>query len=442
MMNEELLALAGALVKELALSIDNGTINLLNAEQKIVEYLNRLGGMMIESIVTSVSEPTKENRLNVEDKMAVYDKQRPLTFISRFGNTIQRMRRCYKVQGESKGFAPLDEKLGVKSRGYSPLMTYLMAVFGGSAAFAPEARKLSEVIGFQVSSTALQWNTERTGQRIPENPIDAIEGDEESAPCDMMIVEIDGTMSPQIMEIPGKTGRESLKNATEYKECNVVVIEKRIEGELSKRWYGALYGPRKLFDVHVHRSALKMGQMQAKKVAFIADGAHSNWEIQSNNFPEAVTILDFYHATEHLADFCSLLPNQERAKALLVKWRHMLLGGDNLQVIEEMKESLPDIFKKDAALTQINYFENNKNRMAYDEYKASGYPIGSGLVEGACKYVVNRRFKGSGMRWKKQDNASVLRVRLAIINENLSDYFRPRPRKFSIFLARQEGVAA
>jgi hypothetical protein len=441
-MYEELIQLAVALVKELVESIDDGTVSLVDAEKKVVEYLNKLGGMMIESIVQSVAEPTLENRVMIEDKVASFDKKRALTFKSRFGKQVRRMRRCYKVEGAACGYAPLDEKLGVTSRGYSPLMVYLMSSFGGSAAFAAEAKKMSEVIGFPVSSTALQWNTERTGERIPENPIEAIEAKEESTPCDMMVVEIDGTMSPQIMEIPGKTGRESLKNGTEYKECNVVVIEKHKQGEFSKRWYGALYGPRKLFDGYVHRSALKMGQLQAKKVVFIADGAHSNWEIQSNNFPEAVAILDFYHATEHLAAFCSLLSNQERAKALLTKWRHMLIEGDNLQVIEEMKEILPSISKKDEAWTQINYFENNKHRMAYDEYKLCGYPIGSGLVEGACKHVVCRRFKGSGMRWKKRDNASVLRVRLAIINEILSDYFRPRPRKFSIYLSRQEGAAA
>ena len=442
-MYEELIQLAGALVKELAESIDDHTVSLMDAEKKIVEYLNKLGGMMIESIVQSAAEPTQENRVMVEGKVAIFDKKRALTFKSRFGNQVRRMRRCYRVEGEFGGYAPLDEKLGVMSRrGYSPLMVYLMSAFGGSAAFAVEAKKMSEVIGFPVSSTALQWNTERTGERIPENPIEAIEEKEESTPCDMMVVEIDGTMSPQIMEIPGKTGRESLKNGTEYKECNVVVIEKHKKGELSNRWYGALYGPRKLFDCYVHRSALKMGQLKAEKVVFIADGAHSNWEIQSNNFPEAIAILDFYHATEHLAEFCSLLANQERAKALLIKWRHMLLEGDNLQVIEELKETLYDISKKDAAWTQINYFENNKHRMAYDEYRANGYPIGSGLVEGACKHVVCRRFKGSGMRWKKQDNASVLRVRLAIINETLSNYFRPRPRKFSIYLSRQEGAAA
>jgi hypothetical protein len=441
-MYEELIQLAGALVKELAESIGDGTVSLMDAEKKVVEYLNKLGGMMIETIVHTVQEPTQENRVFIEDKVASFDKERALTFISRFGNRVRRKRRCYKVEGAGGGYAPLDEKLGVMSRGFSPLMGYLMSAFGGSAAFAPEAKKMSEVIGFQVSSTALQWNTERTGERIPENPIETIEAKEESTPCDLMVVEIDGTMSPQIMEIPGKTGRESLKNGTEYKECNVVVIEKHQKGELSKRWYGALYGQRKLFDGYVHRSALKMGQLKAGKVVFIADGAHSNWEIQSNNFPEAVAILDFYHATEHLAAFCSLLANQERAKAHLNKWRHMLLEGDNLQVIEEMKEVAPAISKRDEAWTQINYFENNKHRMAYDEYKECGYPIGSGLVEGACKHVVCRRFKGSGMRWKKRDNASVLRVRLSIINETLSDYFRPRPRKFSICFSSQEGAAA
>ena len=58
--------------------------------------------------------------------------------------------------------------------------------------------------------------------------------------------------------------------------------------------------------------------------------------------------------------------------------------------------------------------------MRYDEYQMLGLPRGSGLVEGACKFVVGKRFKGSGMRWKKRDNDSVLRTRPALLNGTLA----------------------
>jgi len=45
------------------------------------------------------------------------------------------------------------------------------------------------------------------------------------------------------------------------------------------------------------------------------------------------------------------------------------------------------------------YLRNNADRMAYDEYLAAGYPIASGVIEGACRTVVNDRMERSGMRW-------------------------------------------
>ena len=81
-----------------------------------------------------------------------------------------------------------------------------------------------------------------------------------------------------------------MKQPTEYKECNVVAIEKTNKTTgATDRWAGAQYGPRADFENYVRQSGLKMGQLQAKEVVFLADGAQHNWEIQKTNFPEAVS---------------------------------------------------------------------------------------------------------------------------------------------------------
>jgi len=174
-----------------------------------------------------------------------------------------------------------------------------------------------------------------------------------------------------------------------------------------------------------------MGQMRAKEVVFLADGAKHNWEIQQTNFPDAIPILDFYHAMEHLGDFCFLFQKEQRGKQAYAKWRDMLREGDIFQVLEEMRCSRDDdVSNRDEAQKHINYFENNKWRMKYDEYRERGYPIGSGIVEEQCKLVVCKRFKGNGMRWKKKDNEAVLDDRLAVLNNTLDGYFIPKPREF------------
>ena len=96
-----------------------------------------------------------------------------------------------------------------------------------------------------------------------------------------------------------------------------------------------------------------------------------------------------------------------------------------LQMIVELKQSLAKVTDTDAAWKQINCFTNNQDRMDYGRYRAAGWPIGSRLVEGQCKFLVARRLKGNGMRWRPHDNRCVLRTRLALLNGDLKSYFSP-----------------
>jgi hypothetical protein len=342
-------------------------------------------------------------------------------------------RRCYKYLKKGGGYYPLDEKLGLDvCGGFSPLLTYLQVLFGASEPFERSEELLSESIGFKVCATAIQRNTEITGARMEEDPYKVIAREKQQEECEMMLVEVDGTTSPQISEVQGVRGRESLKAKTEWKECNVVVIEKYTKAERTDRWIGARYGPQKEFEEYVRRAGLRMGQLGAEQVVFIADGLAFNWEIQKTNFPGAVTILDFYHASEHLGKFCKLFKDETEGKSSYDNWYTMLLNGEVLEVIAEMKEEVQELTDTAAGWKHINYFKKNIDRMNYDEYKEAGLPIGSGLVEGNCKFVVGKRFKGSGMRWKRADNIKVLQTRLAKLNGNLPDYFRPQPQQWTL----------
>ena len=68
---------------------------------------------------------------------------------------------------------------------------------------------------------------------------------------------------------------------------------------------------------------------------------------------------------------------------------------------------------------------------SYKEYRDHGFPIGSGLVEGSCKFVDGKRFKGSGMRWKMAENEKVLKVRLAKMDGFLPNLFTPKPQEWT-----------
>jgi hypothetical protein len=120
----EFLPLADILVKELFEQINMGNIGLKEAEEKIVEFINKIGHLMLKDVVEKIREPVLENHIILAGKNAFYTDMQNLRFRNRFGQEIIRSRRVYSVEGQSKGYYPLDEKSGMdKCWKYSPLMT-------------------------------------------------------------------------------------------------------------------------------------------------------------------------------------------------------------------------------------------------------------------------------------------------------------------------------
>ena len=185
-----------------------------------------------------------------------------------------RPRRCYKGLDQAGSFAPLDAQLGIEGCfGFSPLMTMLICLLGADESYERSATKLEALLGYAVSSTAVQRTTEKTGERIPDDPGELIDAAQHGQPCPLMVVEVDGTTSPQISPLPGVTGRKSLRAETCWKECNLVVIEKRDRKKVIDRWTGARYGPRTDFEPYAAHAGMQMAFMGAEQTLFIADVA-------------------------------------------------------------------------------------------------------------------------------------------------------------------------
>ena len=70
----------------------------------------------------------------------------------------------------------------------------------------------------------------------------------------------------------------------------------------------------------------------------------------------------------------------------------------------------------------IEYLENNREHMRYDEYLAAGYPIGSGVAEGACRHLVKDRMEQTGMRWTVEGAQAMLHVRALYLNDQWEDF--------------------
>ena len=95
-------------------------------------------------------------------------------------------------------------------------------------------------------------------------------------------------------------------------------------------------------------------------------------------------------------------------------------------------EHLPDT-ARDTVRTVYAYLERHREHIDYETYKALGWPLGSGMVESACKWLIQQRFKGVGMRWSEDGFNHLLHLRLAWVNGSFETLFQvqlqPSPNK-------------
>jgi hypothetical protein len=147
----------------------------------------------------------------------------------------------------------------------------------------------------------------------------------------------------------------------------------------------------------------------------VADGVADNWEFLTGALPEGEEAIDFFHATEHLHDAMAAAygdgtrETQYRYETLRETLRDDENGVEKvIRALKRLAEKHPD---RDKIRRAHDYFRAHKKRMRYAALKLRGLPIGSGVVEAACKTLETQRLKNSGMRWSTAGAQAILTPR-------------------------------
>jgi len=166
-----------------------------------------------------------------------------------------------------------------------------------------------------------------------------------------------------------------------------------------------------------------------KPVLFLSDGERALRKLQQRYLPEAIDILDLWHVMEYLWKGAHIFhaEGSTAAERWVGQRLQMLLEGKVGYVIGGLKQRRTKHALKGAqrkALESIiTYFHNNRNRMRYDEYLAAGYPIGSGVAEGACRHLVKDRMERTGMRWTVEGAQAILDLRSTYLNGDWATFW-------------------
>jgi hypothetical protein len=166
---------------------------------------------------------------------------------------------------------------------------------------------------------------------------------------------------------------------------------------------------------HQYAEGLRRRIDQVKRLSSVNDGAPWIERITLTNFPQAVQIVDWGHASGRLWAVGHALYSEgnEEGKQWVAACLDNLWVGKGwavvgtLQALELEQRPVPDEVRQ-----APGYFESNLARMRYDQFRAQGYPIGSGTVESGCKNVVHHRMRRPGRGWKR-DNAQAMLAALS-----------------------------
>jgi hypothetical protein len=172
----------------------------------------------------------------------------------------------------------------------------------------------------------------------------------------------------------------------------------------------------------LHREALEVGWTHADQQIALSDGGSGLEPFFKRFFPNAVCILDFYHAKEHLVELAQALHGDDEParQTWLDDACHRLKheGGPAVhRWLEELDLKDASSAIREVHRQQVQYFHNHQHRMDYPTYVRNGWQIGSGPVESACKTVVGNRLKGGGMRWGEAGADAVCHLRALYLSE-------------------------
>jgi len=319
-------------------------------------------------------------------------------------------RAYYHCKNCGKGFAPLDQVLGLDRGATSLRVRDKIARVGAIAPFGRGSSELRALCNVSVSPKTFERVAELVGKRI-EAEISSFEKQilsglaeiPEIAP-ERLYVTIDGATVPMVGS---------------WKESKVGGVYETFvdkDGNVQARdvEHAVTMGDSEAIGDRIYALAFRRGVEKAGEVVALADGGRWIWKQARENFPGAIQILDFYHASEHLAEIARAWYGSDDPKAnkWLERGKTDFLEGRFERVMNSIKAWRPaDAEHAELKRQNIGYFTRNRKRMHYDEYLAKGLHIGSGIAESACKSLVQARLKQAGMRWSQEGAASMLQLR-------------------------------
>jgi hypothetical protein len=423
-------------------------------ELTLFQRLLALGAVLLRLfLVTRAAMRPAEPVLAPDGTSLTYHDQRPTTYYSVFGKV--RFARHYFTASGQEGLCPLDAELSLPARCYSDLLRE-WAVYGTTDESYRESQTvLARILGLSLSVQALETSCAEAGEdgatfyEPPAAPPPA------STVDTILVIQADGKGVPMVqppMQTPpmrlGKGQKRTKKKEAIVTGLYTIAPSPRTPQEVvaallqdpdrperaprpapvGKELRATLEGKAVAMGHLTQRVAQREGPHIEQRVA-LSDGAEALQEQLRAHFPEHTLVLDIIHTTEYLWDTANALLGETHPQrtAWVRAYLEPLLAGQTDAVIMALEaeghEPTCTGPQRQAVRRTVGYYRRNRPYMHYDDYLARGWPIGTGVVEGACGHLVKDRMEQAGMRWTPGGAQVVLDLRAVRLNGHWDAYW-------------------
>ena len=441
--------------------------DLQTLEQSVLRACLSLGRTMMEQILTHTEEEAerpsrREGACGHQQRLVG---RRPKQLHTLMGKvTIGRAYYQCVVEEEepsatcTHGQAPWDSLWGQLAGRTSPGVQKLLGKLVSRLTLSEAVDTFTDVLPLPMSERQALNLIQPLGEALSQQEEKQVQAlFEQAANKETQAAEQGSVLGPSIrrlyIETDGVTARirrgsvpmeeaEAKRKADVYREIKVGAVFEGLPGrERSELVPGVFldepgpikYVARRLtveeFGRFLYALAQRCGVDRAREVVLLGDGARWIRHVVEDHFPNAVQIVDLYHAREHLWNVANAVHGAGTPQgAAWAKQADELLTHGQIEELVQMIAKLPSIPALPGASRSIpeieaDYFLSNAERMRYPTFRAKGMHIGSGIAEAACKTVVSTRAKKSGMRWTPDGLDAVLALRTSVLNQSYDSFW-------------------
>ncbi len=415
-----------------------GTISIAQIETHLREALRQIGLQALGQFLSAMqTTPEMEIACACGGRLH-YQRMREAQIISVFGKT--RYKRAYYAGCRCrKGKAPLDEQFGLEPGAVTAGLAHLLALAGIAFSYDQSPQWLQDFLLFEVAGNTVRSETEKLGALQQGLEAEMIQLSQDEAQLQArerhpgpIPSRLYGAMDAAKVRIEPrpKKGEPSAEHedwrdmkVLSWFETEIVPPAQRSlrQRKQAEREHPPLRAKNLRYFCDIAEanefgkllwaSGCRLKADLCPELVFLGDGAVWIWNLVSKYYPQAIQIVDWYHAEGHLERVAAAaFADPQQRSRWLEAVTQALWEGQVEQVIsacQALTNACPEAGKA------ANYFYTNAERMRYDRFRAAGYMIGSGSVESGCKQIVSQRLKLPGAQWTVAGAVKTAKARAA-----------------------------